>query len=162
LKALLKNLTAAAVLASTAALLIADSARECSRDAQEIAFDISNNTCGGSGVLRLKQGKDVCDLTVELSSSGTGLPEFGDVGASSSDLGQGGWYLHDAARTFYVGADGGVVAPDAGSGTEVQGNRHCEATREGDTLRLRCIDRRADLSGVEVGRCEAVLTPRLE
>lgn len=159
MKALLKNLTTAAVLATTAVLLIADSARECPRDAQEAAFDISNNTCGGSGVLRVAQGKDACDLTVEVSS-GTGLPEFGDAGGSGSDLNQGGWYLHDAARTFYVGADGGVVAPDAGSGTEVPGNRHCEATREGDVLRLSCIDRRSDLSGVELGRCAAVLTPR--
>lgn len=156
---LLKNLTAAAVLATTAVLLVADSSLDCPETAQDVTFDISNNTCGRSGTLRVSTAADSCSLTVEVAS-GTGLPEFGELD-SSKDLREGGWYLHDASRTFHVGADGGVVAPDAGSGTQVTGNRHCSASREGDVLRLSCIDRYADLSGREVGGgCEAVLTPR--
>lgn len=155
-----KNLTAA-VLATTAALLLTGCTGKCIHEAQDLSFEVSGNTCGRAGTLRLTSARDSCDLMAE-ASAGTGLPEFGSVENTTRDLTEGGWYLHDAARTFSVGADGGVLAPDAGSGTEVQGNRHCEATREGNGLRLRCIDRRSDLSGVELGGCEAVLTPRLE
>lgn len=159
MKVLLKNLTTAAVLATTAVLLIADSAEECAHEAQDVTFEVSGNTCGSAGTLRVSAAKDSCELQAEVPS-GMGLPEFGNVENGTKDLKEGGWYLHDSARTFYVGSDGGVVAPDGGSGTEVPGNRHCEATREGGVLRLRCVDRRSDLSGVEVGGCEAVLTPR--
>ncbi|HZI14344.1 MAG TPA: hypothetical protein VE153_28520 [Myxococcus sp.] len=161
MKALLKQLTPSAVLATTAVLLSAGCTGKCLHEAQDVAFDVSGNTCGSAGTLRLSTAQDSCELRA-VPSSGTGLPEFGDVGSGTRDLKEGGWYLHDASRTYYVGADGGVVVPDAGSGTEVSGNRHCEATREGDLLRLRCVDRRSDLSGVEVGGCAAVLTPRLE
>jgi hypothetical protein len=156
----MKHLTAA-VLATAAGLLIPGCTEKCLHAAQDVAFEVSGNTCGRAGVLRLSSAENSCELRAEVPS-GMGLPEFGNLESATQDLNEGGWYLHDASRTFRVGADGGVVAPDAGSGTEVSGNRHCEATREGNVLRLRCLDRRSDLSGVELGGCEAVLTPRLE
>ncbi|MCP3141671.1 hypothetical protein [Pyxidicoccus xibeiensis] len=156
---LMKNLAAAAVLATTAVLLVADSARECAHAAQDVTFDVSNNTCGAAGTLRVSSSEDACSITVE-ASPGTDLPGFGNTNRDDLDLRAGGhWYLHSADFTFHVGADGGTVPRDAG-GQSISGNRTCETVAEGAGLRLRCTDRRGDLSGDEVGTCEALLTPR--
>nr|BDT37459.1 hypothetical protein MFMH1_71280 [Myxococcus sp. MH1] len=154
---LLRNLASVAVLAATGVLLIADSAPDCEKDAQEVTFDVTENTCGGNGSFQLRVPEDSCDLTA-VGNEPLGFPEYGGASAKV-DLKRGDWSLHDRAHTLHVDADGGVVRPDAG-GTAVDGNRHCEATREAEHLRLTCIDRRSDLSGVEVFRCEAKLTPR--
>jgi hypothetical protein len=158
--ALLKNLAAAAALATTAVLLVADSAEECAHDAQDVTFDISENTCGRTGTLRVSVPENECALSVEVAEE-TGLPRAGNNDGSRVDVrGGGNWYLHASNFPLTLGPDGGVVSPDAGNVTTVNGNRHCDVERDGETLVLRCKDRPADLSGQVLGTCSARLTPR--
>ncbi|MFP2929204.1 hypothetical protein ACLESO_29180 [Pyxidicoccus sp. 3LG] len=159
---LLKNLAAAAVLASTAVLLVADSARECSHAAKEATFDVTQNTCGQAGTLRVSSAEDSCDLDVETEDA-TGLPRSGNTNRDDDIdlLAEGHWYLSSTAQNLYVGPDGGYVSVDAGGATPVNGSRSCETTREGEALRLRCTDRhRTDLPEHHLATCEALLTPR--
>ncbi|NTX55434.1 hypothetical protein [Myxococcus sp. CA039A] len=159
MKPLLRNLASVAVLATTGLLLLADSSRKCEHGTRDVTFDVTGNTCGSNGTFRVLSGEDACEITTQ-GASALGFPEFGDSTRDSVDIPKGEWSLHDPSLTVHLGADGGVVRPDAGSSTSVQANRHCENELDGDTLVLTCIDRRDDLSGVEVARCGAKLTPR--
>jgi len=159
-KALLKNLAAMAVLATTAALLVADSAKECRHAAQDVTFDVGHNTCGQPGILRVNTAEDQCILNVEVEER-TGLPATGDVYESGVDLRQGGnWYLADTNVPVTLNEDGRPQLEDAGSGATVAVNRTCEVQREGEVLRLKCTARKTDLANEQVYTCEAVLTPR--
>lgn len=159
MKPLLRNLATVAVLATTGLLLVADSSRRCEHGALNVAFDVSGNTCGTNGTFRVLSDEDSCEITTQ-GAEALGFPAFGDSTQDSLNILKGEWSLHDRNHTVHLGPDGGVVRADAGSTTTVAANRHCENTPEGETLRLTCIDRRSDLSGDEVARCEATLTPR--
>ncbi|MFY2560083.1 hypothetical protein ACN469_20910 [Corallococcus terminator] len=159
MKPLLRNLASVAVLATTGLLLVADSARECEHGARDITFDVSGNTCGSNGTFHVLSGEDSCEITTQ-GAEALGFPTFGDSTRDTVDIPRGEWSLHDPSLTVHLGADGGVVSPDAGGSTAVGANRHCENEPSGDKLLLTCIDRRDDLSGIEVARCTATLTPR--
>ncbi|NMO20684.1 hypothetical protein HPC49_43920 [Pyxidicoccus fallax] len=159
MNALLKNLAVTAVVATAAVRLVACTSEACTHEAQDVTFDVRENTCGATGTLRVSTPMNECALTVTVAEN-TGLPGAGDTDGDSIDVRGGGWYLHDPDITLHLGPDGGVVSADAGSVTTVAGNRSCDAEPEGNDLVLRCKDRPRDLSGSVLRTCSARLTAR--
>lgn len=161
MKVILMNLAAAAALATTAVLLVADSGgKDCYQPAQNVTFDVGHNTCGAPGLLKVSTPEDECRLDVEAEER-TGLPTTGAVYGGTVDILQGdNWYLADTNVSITLNTDGGTLPTDAGDGTRVDVNRSCEVLREGEVLRLKCTARKVDLANEQVHACEAVLTPR--
>ena len=149
MKHVVKNLAVPATLAATAVLLIADSTRECPHPALEASFAVSGD-CGPAGTVRVRSLEESCGVDVE-NAEAVNLPPSGQFSLNTYDLTQGAWELHEA-RTLTV--------PDGNGGTsQVSGARDCQATKEEDTLTLRCQDTRLDVTPTqEVATCEAALT----
>jgi hypothetical protein len=149
MKPLLKNLAVCATLATTAVLLIADSAPECPHQLQQVDFAVTG-TCGDPGTVRLKSPPRSCGIDVE-NAAAVNLPESGGYQSTVFDITQGGWTLSDPRK---------VSVPDgSGGSTQVDGRRVCTSELEKGTLMLRCEDLRADVEPAQVvSRCEAVLT----
>jgi hypothetical protein len=163
-KHLVKNLAVVATLGATALLLIADSVEKCPHPEQRITFAVSGN-CGPAGTLRFSIPEDRCDFEAE-GADAVDLPPIGRFRSDGSnkpsyDLLQSGWSL-SGDRIFTVTPDGGTPGSDAGSG-EQHGSRSCEAVREGNLLKLSCVDSIYPPGQSEptvISRCEAVLTPQ--
>lgn len=159
---LLKNVATVTTLAATALLLIADSEPQvCRRAAEDVTFQVTENTCGRDGTLRIKVGKDACDIAEEVEvSPELGLPDscgIPDTGA----LWNGGWTLWG---DLYVSEtpDGGFEPTDEDGGSHVV--RTCESTPGvGGTLRLDCRGGPASTDSTQPApslnhTCSAVLT----
>ncbi|GHH01902.1 hypothetical protein [Comamonas sp. JC664] len=159
MKIILSNLAATAALATTAVLLVADGGRRCDHDAQEITYEVSENTCGEPGLLRVRTLKADCNLDVEVDER-TGLPSTGDTSFDRVVLAEGTWHLAEYDVIFAMNRDGTLEPREDEQPIHLRVNRHCEPTQGDGVLRLTCTARETAPPQQEVHTCEAVLTPR--
>lgn len=159
MKIILSNLAATAALATTAVLLVADGGRRCDHAAQEITYDVRENTCGEPGVLRVSTLKSDCNLNVEVDER-TGLPATGDTSFDRVALAEGTWHLAEHDVILALNSDGTTEPREDEEPRHHRVNRTCSPTQEDGVLRLTCTARETLNPEQEVHTCEAVLTPR--
>ncbi|AKQ63642.1 hypothetical protein A176_000554 [Myxococcus hansupus] len=159
MKIILSNLAATAALATTAVLLVADGGRRCDHAAQEVIYDVSENTCGEPGVLRVSTPKEDCTLDVEVEER-MGLPATGDTSFGRVALAEGSWYLAEYDVVLSLNSDGTTEPREDEEPRHHRVNRTCRPTQEDGVLRLACTAHETSSPEQEVHTCQAVLTPR--
>jgi hypothetical protein len=149
MKQLVKNLAIVATLSTTAVLLVADSARPCPHELQEVDFNVTGD-CGNPGTVRLTSPASSCGIDVE-NAAAVNLPNSGGYESENFDITQGGWMLSDTRM---------LSVPDGeGNPTQVEGRRVCLSRLVEGVLMLHCEDLRDDRSPSQVvSTCSAVLT----